>query len=127
MIRDERAPLPISDRASVAAGTDKRRPEDESVTLQRVEVTILNQAFTFMCDDEERIRRVAELVDRQINEVARDFGIVNTLNSVIMAMMRMADNYMEMKERFERVEDKTLKLLKKVENVEIPCGVRDEW
>ena len=95
--------------------------------MQKVEVTILNQAFTFMCDDEKRIRRIAELVDREISQITKDFGIVNTLNSVIMAMMKMADNYIEIKDRIARVEDKTLKLLKKVENVEIPCGVRDEW
>ncbi len=80
-----------------------------------------------MCDDEKRIRRIAELVDREISQVTKDFGIVNTLNSVIMAMMKMADDYIEIKDRIARVEDKTLKLLKKVENVEIPCGVRDEW
>jgi len=125
--RGDGEPLSSSDRPPPLSDNDKQRTEDDGVTLQKVEVTILNQAFTFMCDDEKRIRRIAELVDREIGEVARDFGIVNTLNSVIMAMMRMADHYMEMKERFERVEDKTLRLLKKVENVEIPCGVRDEW
>ncbi len=118
--------LTSSDRASASPDSDER-PEDESVTLQKVEVTILNQAFTFMCDDEKRIRRIAELVDREISQVTKDFGIVNTLNSVIMAMMKMADDYIEIKDRIARVEDKTLKLLKKVENVEIPCGVRDEW
>jgi len=95
--------------------------------LYRVEVTILNQSFTFVGDDEERIRKVAQLVDEEIKAVAQNFEIVNTLNMVIMAMMRVADNYMELKERFEKVEDNTLRLLRKVENVEIPCGVRDKW
>ena len=92
-----------------------------------MEVTILNQSFTFVGDDEERIRKVAQLVDEEIKAVAQNFEIVNTLNMVIMAMMRVADNYMELKERFEKVEDNTLRLLRKVENVEIPCGVRDKW
>ena len=95
--------------------------------MHRVEVTILNQSFTFVGDDEERIRKVAQLVDEEIKAVAQNFEIVNTLNMVIMAMMRVADNYMELKERFEKVEDNTLRLLRKVENVEIPCGVRDKW
>ncbi len=95
--------------------------------MHRVEVTILNQSFTFVGDDEERIRKVAQFVDEEIKAVAQDFEIVNTLNMVIMAMMRIADNYMELKERFEKVEDNTLRLLRKVENVEIPCGVRDKW
>jgi cell division protein ZapA (FtsZ GTPase activity inhibitor) len=70
-----------------------------------------------VCDDEERIRKVAQLVDQEITAVTQEFGIVNTLNTVIMAMMRIADNYMDMKERFEKVEDNTLRLLRKVENI----------
>ncbi len=85
--------------------------------MHRVEVTILNQSFTFVGDDEEKIRKVARFVDQEIAGVAQEFGIVNTLNTVIMAMMRVADNYMDMKERFEKVEDNTLRLLRKVENV----------
>ncbi len=85
--------------------------------MHRVEVTILNQSFTFVGDDEEKIRKVARFVDQEIAGVAQEFGIVNTLNTVIMAMMRVADNYMDMKERFEKVEDNTLRLLKKVENI----------
>jgi len=95
--------------------------------LGKVEVTILNQSFTFVGEDEERIRRVARLVDDEIHGVTRDYGIVNTLNAVIMAMMKIADDYVNMRERIERVEDKTLRLLRKVEDVEIPCGVRDKW
>ncbi len=95
--------------------------------MGKVEVTILNQSYTFVGEDEERIRTVARLVDQEIRGAVTDYGIVNTLNAVIMAMMKMADNYMNMKERFEKVEDKTLRLLRKVEDVEIPCGVRDKW
>jgi cell division protein ZapA (FtsZ GTPase activity inhibitor) len=78
-------------------------------------------------EDEERIKRIAELVDQEIKGVAKDFGIVNTLNAVIMATMRIADSYMNMRERFEKVEDRTIRLLRKVEDVEIPCGARDKW
>jgi cell division protein ZapA (FtsZ GTPase activity inhibitor) len=95
--------------------------------LGKVEVSILNQSFTFVGEDEERIRKIADLVDQEIKGVARDFGIVNTLNAVIMATMKIADNYMNMREAFEKVEDRTSRLLRKVEDVEIPCGVRDKW
>ncbi len=95
--------------------------------MGKVEVTILNQTFTFVGDDEERIRTVARYVDEEIRGATRDFGIVNTMNAVIMAMMRIADNCVTMREQFERVENRTLQLLRKVENVEIPCGVRDKW
>jgi len=95
--------------------------------LHRVEVTILNQSFTFVGDDKERIRKVAQFVDQEIKAAATDFGIVNTLNTMIMAMMKIADAYIDMKERLEKVEDNTLRLLRKVEDIEIPCGVRDKW
>jgi cell division protein ZapA (FtsZ GTPase activity inhibitor) len=94
--------------------------------LAKVEVTIANQSFTFVGEDEERIKRVADFVDREIKGVAEDFGIVNTLNAVVMATMKIADNYMNMREWVEKVEDRTLRLLRKVEDVEIPCGVRDK-
>jgi cell division protein ZapA (FtsZ GTPase activity inhibitor) len=94
--------------------------------LAKVEVTILNQSFTFVGEDEERIKKVAEFVDREIKGVAKDFSIVSTLNAVIMATMKIADNYISMRERIEKVEDRTLRLLRKVEDVEIPYGVRDK-
>ena len=33
----------------------------------------------------------------EIRDVIKDYGIVNTLNAVIMAMMRIADDYLEVK------------------------------
>lgn len=95
--------------------------------MGKVEVTIMNQSFTFVADDEERIRKVARLVDEEIKGVSQNFGIINTLNAVIMATMKIADDCLSLREEFERVERGTLRLLRKVENVEMPCGVRDKW
>ncbi len=95
--------------------------------MGKVEVNILNQSFTFVGEDEERIRKIAELVDQEIAGVVKEFGIVNTMNAVVMATMRIADNYMKMREKAERVEDRTSRLLRKVEDFEIPYGVRDKW
>ena len=95
--------------------------------MGKVEVTIINKLFTFVGEDEERIRAVARLVDDEIKEVVKEQGIVNTFNAVVMAMMKIANDYVSMKERFEKVDDKTLRLLRKVRDVEIPCGVRDKW
>ena len=95
--------------------------------MGKVEVSILSHSFTFVGEDEERIRKIADLVDQEINRVVREFGIVNTLNAVIMAAMRIADDYMSIRERFEKAEDSASRLLRRVEDVEIPCGVRDKW
>jgi cell division protein ZapA (FtsZ GTPase activity inhibitor) len=94
---------------------------------KKVEVSILNQMYTFVGEDEEQIVRAAEFVDTRIRDVIKDYGIVNTLNAVMMAMMSIAAEYLETKERVENVEDRTLRLLKKVEEFDVPCGVRDRW
>ena len=94
---------------------------------KKVEVNILNQMYTFVGEDEEQIVRAAEFVDTRIRDVIKDYGIVNTLNAVMMAMMSIAAEYLETKERAENVEDRTLRLLKKVEEFDVPCGVRDRW
>lgn len=93
---------------------------------KKVEVRILNQPFTFVGEDESRIVEVAQFVDGQINKVINDYGIISTMNAVIMTMMKVADEYLDMKKRVDRVESSTLRLLKKVEEIEFPCGVRDK-
>jgi len=94
---------------------------------KKVEVRILNQLYTFVGEDEKQILRAAEFVDARIRDAIKDHSIVNTLNAMMMAMMRIAAEYLEVKERAERVEDHTLRLLQKVEEFDVPCGVRDRW
>jgi cell division protein ZapA (FtsZ GTPase activity inhibitor) len=94
---------------------------------KKVEVTIINQAFTFVGDDEERIKKVAGLVDERIRQVTRTYGIVNTMNAVIMAMMVLADEHLETRTQAKDLEGRALRLFRKVENIEVPCGVRDKW
>jgi cell division protein ZapA (FtsZ GTPase activity inhibitor) len=93
----------------------------------KVEVNILNQAFTFIGEDEGRIKRAAQFVDDKIGFVINNYGIVNTINAVIMAMMEISDEYLEMREQAEKFEGRALRLLQKVEEFEVPCGARDKW
>jgi cell division protein ZapA (FtsZ GTPase activity inhibitor) len=95
---------------------------------KRVEVQILNKPYTFIGEDEERLLRVAQFVDGSIKDVIAQFGIVNTLNAVVMTLMNVSDEYLELKQRVTNLEDRTLKLLRKVEEeVDVPCGARDRW
>ena len=94
---------------------------------KKIAVNILNQVYTFVGEDEEQIVRAAEFVDARIKDVIKDYSIVNTLNAVLMAMMRVAAEYLEVKEKAEKVENHTLRLLQKVEEFDVPCGVRDRW
>jgi cell division protein ZapA (FtsZ GTPase activity inhibitor) len=94
---------------------------------KKVEVSILNQPFTFIGEDEERIRRVAQFVDQKIGFAISNYGIVNTINAVIMAMMEITDEYLEIRKQAETFEGRTLRLLRKVEEFEVPCDARDKW
>jgi cell division protein ZapA (FtsZ GTPase activity inhibitor) len=97
---------------------------------KKVEVTILKQPFTFIGEDEDRIKRDARYVDDKITQMISRFGIVNTMNAVIMAMMDVADEYLEMKKQAETFEGRTLRLIKKFEDIEkidVPCSARDKW
>ncbi len=97
---------------------------------KKVEVTILKQPFTFVGEDEDRIKRDARYVDDKIAQVTSRYSMVNTLNAMIMAMMEIADEYLEMKRQAEKIEGKTLRLIKKfedIENINVPCSARDKW
>ena len=97
---------------------------------KKVEVTILKQPYIFVGEDEERIKRDARYVDDKIAHAIDRYGIINTMNAVIMAMMEITDEYLEMKKQAEKFEGRTLRLIKKFEDIEaidVPCGVRDKW
>ncbi len=94
---------------------------------KKVEVTILKQPFTFVGEDEDRIKRDARYVNEKIEHAVNRYGIINTLNAVIMAFMEVADEYLEMKKQAELVEGRTLRLIKKFEDIDVPCSVRDKW
>lgn len=82
---------------------------------KKVEVSIMNQPFTFIGEDEERIVRAASFVDEKIGCAVKDYGIINTMNAIIMAFMEITDEYLEMKTKAEKFEGRTLRLLRKVE------------
>jgi cell division protein ZapA (FtsZ GTPase activity inhibitor) len=94
---------------------------------KKVEVSIINQPFTFVGEDEEKIRRAAQFVDDKVRFVVKNFGIVNTMNAIVMAMMLVSDEYLEIREAAQSYEKRAVKLLEKVEGFEVPCGVRDKW
>lgn len=94
---------------------------------KKVEVTILKQPFTFVGEDEDRIKGDARYVNEKIEYAINRYGIINTLNAVIMAFMEVTDEYLEMKKQAELVEGRTLKLIKKFEDIDVPCSVRDKW
>lgn len=80
-------------------------------------MTIGRRRFTFLGEDEERIKRVASFVDSKLEEVSREHGIVNTVNVLVMALMEVVDEYLILKEKFGSVISSTNRLLRKIEEV----------
>jgi len=65
--------------------------------MPKVQVKIMGIPFSFVGDDEERIKKVANWVDGRVSEISKRRGIVSTLNAFVMALMEIADEYMEMR------------------------------
>lgn len=86
--------------------------------MKRVQVTIMGMTFTFLGQDEERIKKVAEFVDKKAREASNKRGIVNTLNAFVVALMEIADEYMKMREREELYEKVAIGILDKLRSFE---------
>jgi len=66
-----------------------------------VRVEILGREYTVKSDEgEERVKNIAEYVNRKIKEVSEGGQTVSTLNQAILAAMNIANDY------FEAIEDK---------------------
>lgn len=84
---------------------------------KRVEVMIGRHLYTFVGEDEERIKKAAMYVDRKLSEVIREHKIVNTINALVMTLVEMADEFLELREKIGKIEISTDRLLKKIEGV----------
>ncbi len=68
-----------------------------------VRVEILGREYTVKSDEgEERVRNIADYVNRKIKEVSEGGQTVSTLNLAILAALNIANDY------FEAIEDKNL-------------------
>jgi cell division protein ZapA len=74
-----------------------------------VEVNIFGQDYTIKTDaDKEYIQKIAEYVDKKMDEIVRNTKTVSTLNTAILAALNIADDF------FKEV-DKKEELLAEVE------------
>jgi cell division protein ZapA len=75
-----------------------------------VEVNIFGQDYTVKTDaDKEYIEKIAEYVDKKMDEIVQNTKTVSTLNTAILAALNIADDF------FKEVE-KREELLAEVEN-----------
>lgn len=85
-----------------------------------VEVNIFGQAYTVKTDaDKEYIQKIAEYVDKKMDEIVRNTKTVSTLNTAILAALNIADDFFkEMEKREEllaEVENRSREIVKTID------------
>lgn len=86
-----------------------------------IRVEILGQEYTVKSDEgEERVKNIAEYVNRKIKEVSERTKTVSTLNLAILAAMNIANDYLEAvddKKAFTRtIEAKSGRLIEMIDS-----------
>ena len=69
-----------------------------------VGVNILGQDYTVKTDaDKEYIQKIAEYVDKKMDEIVRNTKTVSTLNTAILAALNIADEFFKEIEKREEI------------------------
>ncbi|MBI5287249.1 MAG: cell division protein ZapA [Deltaproteobacteria bacterium] len=77
-----------------------------------VEVNIMGHSFLVKSDDDEDyVKQVVDYVNAKIGEVKDGVKGGSILNMTLLAAMNIADDYLKTKERLDRLETRTDKLV----------------
>jgi cell division protein ZapA len=71
-------------------------------------VKIYNQTYGIRGNDPKHIRRLAELVDHKMCEVAEYTPTVDSAKVAILAALNIADEYISAKEQLEQLENEVV-------------------
>lgn len=84
---------------------------------EAVQVTILGQQYTVKSESGAAdVYRVAAFVNDQLSHVARGKKTVDTLNSVILALMNLAGAHLQLLDEHTEAEKRLFRLLKRLED-----------
>lgn len=74
--------------------------------MSEISVTIAGRVYRMACEDgeEERLRALAELVDRSIGEMRSRFGEIGDLRLTVMGAIQIADDLGEARRRIAELE-----------------------
>ena len=73
--------------------------------MEPIAVKILGQVFSVASDDgADHIRRVAEYVDRKMEEIAANGRTNSSLSVAVMAALNIASEYQKLKDEREQLE-----------------------
>ena len=94
---------------------------------QAVQVTILGQHYTVRSEaPAEEVHKVAEFVNRQIDEVAAGGRVVDSLSTVVLALLNVAGAYVGIRDELPgpEIEARLRSLLNRIESA-CPEGLPD--
>lgn len=64
------------------------------------ELTIFNQKFSIRSDEEERhVKKVADMVNRKMNEIAMQNKNLSVVNVAILAAINIADDFLKTRDQ----------------------------
>lgn len=84
-----------------------------------VQVTILGQHYTVRSESPpEEVQKVAEFVNRQIDDAAADGRVVDSLNTVVLALLNVAEAYIGIRDELPgpEIEERLRTLLQRIES-----------
>ena len=75
------------------------------------QVAIFGTEYTFEGEDPERVRQLADYVNRKMSETARNIRNVTSTRVAVLAAMNLADELLTLRDSIERTNDKTAQRL----------------
>lgn len=84
-------------------------------------VKIYNQTYGIRGNDPDHIRRLADLVDKKMCEVAEYTPTVDSAKVAILAALNIADEYVSTRERLKQLEDQIVERSEQMNSMLEPC------
>ena len=89
-----------------------------------VRVEILGREYTLRSDEgEERVRKIAELVNERLKKISENSKAVSTLNVAVLAAMEIASEYLSVVEgqkdlsrKFEKIQKQSGRLIEMIDS-----------
>jgi len=83
-----------------------------------VQVTLLGQQYTVRSDSApDEVAEVAAFVNSRIAEVASSSRVVDTMNTVVLALLNVAGDYLRLQESDRRREERLQQLLARLDEL----------
>ena len=70
---------------------------------QRVQIEIFGDIYRLRTDDEEGLRRIAQLVDSTMKSIAQNTRTLATARLAVLAALKLAEDYYQLKRDYDEL------------------------